>query len=193
TTLGDNPKYFLQIKPASLLISIRESEEPIYVSILAKKTDCTYSHAIAILKRFQDMGIVDFERIGRVKLVRLTPMGIKVADSLVSFVNAFNMGQSIKPAKTSVTDEISARISEYESKIERVFKEEIEGKSPEELDVAVISRRLAPYKREIRKLKDSVREENILKELNRLEARIDEILRERDRLVGDLKTPRSSR
>lgn len=191
--LDDKPKYFLHTKPALLLVGIRESEDPIYVSILAKKIDCTYSHAIAILNHFQDMGIVEFERVGRVKMVRLTPLGEKIAEGLVSFINAFNTGRTTKTEKSGGFERLSERISEYESKIERVFKEEVEGKSPEELDVSMISRKLAPYKREIKKMKGNIRDESVLKKLKRLELRIEEILRERDRLVGKLKHTTSSR
>ncbi len=53
-----------------------------YGSILAKEVDCTYSHAVKILQTLQELRLVDFEKKGRVKIIRLTKKGIEVADAI---------------------------------------------------------------------------------------------------------------
>lgn len=53
-----------------------------YGSVLAKEIDCTYSHAVKILQTLEDLGLVDFEKKGRIKLIQLTKKGKDVADAM---------------------------------------------------------------------------------------------------------------
>jgi len=53
-----------------------------YGSILAKEVDCTYSHAVKILQTLERLGLVLFEKKGRVKLIKLTKKGKEVADHI---------------------------------------------------------------------------------------------------------------
>ncbi|MEA3330011.1 MAG: winged helix DNA-binding protein [Nanoarchaeota archaeon] len=53
-----------------------------YGSILAKEVDCTYSHAVKILQTLEELGLVTFEKKGRIKLIKLTKKGIDVADNI---------------------------------------------------------------------------------------------------------------
>ncbi len=53
-----------------------------YGSILAKEVDCTYSHAVKILQTLEDLGLVEFEKKGRIKLIKLTRKGKDVADAI---------------------------------------------------------------------------------------------------------------
>ena len=50
--------------------------------ILAKEVDCTYSHAVKILQTLERIGLVDFEKKGRIKLIKLTKRGTEVADHI---------------------------------------------------------------------------------------------------------------
>jgi predicted transcriptional regulator len=53
-----------------------------YGSILAKEVDCTYSHAVKILQTLEDLHLVEFEKQGRIKLIKLTQKGKDVADAI---------------------------------------------------------------------------------------------------------------
>jgi len=73
---------FFRKKPALMLIALKKSSRVRYGSILAKEVDCTYSHAVKILQGLERLGLVDFEKKGRIKLIRLTKKGIEIADHI---------------------------------------------------------------------------------------------------------------
>ena len=57
-------------------------DAPVYATILSKEADCTYSHTIKILNLFMSLGIVRFEKKGRIKTVTLTEDGWDIANKL---------------------------------------------------------------------------------------------------------------
>jgi len=63
-----------------MLVALRKSTRSRYGSILAKEIDCTYSHAIKILQGMERLGLVSFEKQGRVKSIKLTKRGQEIAD-----------------------------------------------------------------------------------------------------------------
>jgi len=71
------PKLFLRIKPVKILTSLRKG--PKYATILSKEVDCTYSHTVKLLDLFRDYGLVEFEKKGRIKIVKLTDTGEEIA------------------------------------------------------------------------------------------------------------------
>ena len=74
---------FLREKPAKVLIGLKTAKkELVYATILAKNADCTYSHTIKILNMFKDLGIVKFDKAGRIKKVMLTEDGWDIAHNL---------------------------------------------------------------------------------------------------------------
>ena len=73
---------FFRKKPAFMLIALKRSSRVRYGSVLAKEVDCTYSHAVKILQGLEKMGLVTFEKKGRIKLIKLTKKGQEVADNI---------------------------------------------------------------------------------------------------------------
>ena len=71
---------FFRKKPAMMLIALKKTTRARYGSILAKEVDCTYSHAVKILQGLEKMGLVQFEKKGRIKLIKLTKRGVEIAD-----------------------------------------------------------------------------------------------------------------
>ena len=65
-----------------MLIALKKVSRAKYGSILAKEVDCTYSHAVKILQILEELGLVVFEKKGRIKIIKLTKKGIEVADSI---------------------------------------------------------------------------------------------------------------
>ena len=80
---------FLRRKPVRLLLNIKVGGNPKYVSVLAKDTDCTYSHTVKLLDIFKSMGIVEFEKQGRIKYVKLTPDGAALSGDFESVLRKF--------------------------------------------------------------------------------------------------------
>lgn len=74
------PKMFFRIKPVRMLTALKVG--PKYATIIAKETDCTYSHTVKILDLFKEYGLVDFEKKGRIKIVKLTEFGDDVAKGM---------------------------------------------------------------------------------------------------------------
>jgi len=82
TKTKDNFDVFFRRKPALMLVALKKLTRARYGSILAKEVDCTYSHAVKILQTLERIGLVDFERKGRIKLIKLTKRGTEVADHI---------------------------------------------------------------------------------------------------------------
>ena len=80
---------FVRRKPVRLLLNVKTGQGPKYVSILAKDTDCTYSHTVKLLDIFKSMGIVDFEKHGRIKYVKLTQDGVDLAGDFEAVMRKF--------------------------------------------------------------------------------------------------------
>ncbi len=78
TKLG--PKMFFRLKPVKMLVALKAG--PKYATIIAKETDCTYSHTVKILDLFKEYDLVDFEKKGRIKIVKLTEFGDDVAKGM---------------------------------------------------------------------------------------------------------------
>lgn len=73
---------FFRAKPANILVALRNDVRNRYGSILAKEVDCTYSHAVKILQEMEKARLVQFEKQGRIKLIRLTDNGNKIAENI---------------------------------------------------------------------------------------------------------------
>jgi len=73
---------FFRRKPAMILVALRNSSKNRYGSVLAKEVDCTYSHAVKILQEMEKNKLVTFEKQGRIKTIKLTESGDRVADHI---------------------------------------------------------------------------------------------------------------
>ena len=80
--MSDSFDLFFRRKPAMMLIALKKVSRAKYGSQLAKEVDCTYSHAVKILQTLEEMGLVSFEKKGRIKVINLTKKGRDVAESI---------------------------------------------------------------------------------------------------------------
>ncbi|MBS3124581.1 hypothetical protein J4437_08205 [Candidatus Woesearchaeota archaeon] len=80
--MNDNFDLFFRRKPALMLVALKKNTRMRYGSILAKEVDCTYSHAVKILQILEELKLVDFEKRGRIKVIKLTKKGQDVADAI---------------------------------------------------------------------------------------------------------------
>ncbi len=82
--MKDNFDIFFRRKPALMLVALKKMTKARYGSLLAKEVDCTYSHAVKILQTLEHLGLVSFEKKGRIKLIKLTKKGEDVAEDIDS-------------------------------------------------------------------------------------------------------------
>jgi len=80
--MRDNFDIFFRRKPALMLVALKKVSKARYGSILAKEVDCTYSHAVKILQTLEELGLVGFEKQGRIKLIKLTKKGAEIAEQI---------------------------------------------------------------------------------------------------------------
>ena len=73
---------FFRRKPAMILVALRKNAKSRYGSVLAKEVDCTYSHAVKILQEMEKANLVDFDKQGRIKTIKLTESGERVAEHI---------------------------------------------------------------------------------------------------------------
>ncbi len=82
---------FLREKPVKIFLGIKTTkDDSIYTTVLSKQADCTFSHTFKILNSLEKMGLVTFEKTGRIKTVKLTDDGKEVATNLDSIVKKLN-------------------------------------------------------------------------------------------------------
>ncbi len=73
---------FLHEKPTRALVALADRSRTWYAHILAKEIDCSYAHLVKVLNAFEESGLVEFDKEGRVKLVNLTDKGEELAHDL---------------------------------------------------------------------------------------------------------------
>jgi len=81
-------RLYLHVKPVRLLISLKAG--PKYATILSKEIDCTYSHTVKLLDHFKKLGLVTFEKKGRIKIVKLTSVGEDLAHAFEGVMMKLN-------------------------------------------------------------------------------------------------------
>jgi predicted transcriptional regulator len=80
--MEENFDLFFRRKPAMMLIALKKVNRAKYGSQLAKEVDCTYSHAVKILQTLELIGLVSFEKKGRIKIIKLTKKGELVSENI---------------------------------------------------------------------------------------------------------------
>jgi len=85
--MKDPFEVFFRKKPSLMLVALKKSGKVRYGSLLAKEVDCTYSHAVKILQSLEKLGLVTFEKKGRIKLIKLTKKGQEIADNIDNIKN----------------------------------------------------------------------------------------------------------
>lgn len=79
---------FLHDKPARIITKMKGQKK--YASVLAKEVDCTYSHCVRILQDMKKLGLVEFEKKGRIKHVSLSKTGDEIAHSMEGIYLSFD-------------------------------------------------------------------------------------------------------
>jgi predicted transcriptional regulator len=72
----------LKNKQTRIIMVLKDTSQNWYLSTLAKNTSTTYVHACNFINRCEALGIVSSEKHGKIKVVKLTEKGLKLAESL---------------------------------------------------------------------------------------------------------------
>lgn len=96
TNLNTNDIFgvFFREKPALMLIELKNNNGSIYASTLAKNVDCTYSHVVKILQEMERAKLVEFDKRGRLKIIRLTNRGKEIASSVEAIRHILHNGHN---------------------------------------------------------------------------------------------------
>ena len=85
--INGTDKYLLfKKKPIEVLMYLKDTTQPNYVSFISKEINCTYAHTEKILDTFFDLKIVTFKKEGRRKYIYLTEKGKKIGDQVESLL-----------------------------------------------------------------------------------------------------------
>ncbi len=76
---------FFRARPVEILLSLRSG--PKYASIISRENNCTYSHTVKLLEEFKKLGLVEFEKKGRIKIIKLTEDGNNISTGLNSVIS----------------------------------------------------------------------------------------------------------
>jgi predicted transcriptional regulator len=82
----------LRGKQSRILVALRDTNQAWYVSSLAKAAGTTYVHACNFINVCEELGIVNCEKHGKLKVVKLTDKGAKMAE-MISGINTL-IGQT---------------------------------------------------------------------------------------------------
>lgn len=78
--MSENPeKLFINSKPVRIIVKLSRKSD-YYASALSTEVDATYSHTVKILQRMNEHSLVEFEKKGRKKMVKLTDKGEALAE-----------------------------------------------------------------------------------------------------------------
>ena len=94
--MKDNFDIFFRRKPALMLTALKKISKIRYGSLLANEVDCTYSHAVKILQTLEKLGLVTFEKKGRIKLIKLTKKGQDIAEHIDAIKRFLSWNLKIK-------------------------------------------------------------------------------------------------
>ncbi len=78
--MANGSNLFLMEKQAMIILTLKNNAQEWNISALAKAAGTTYVHACNFLILCESRGIVSSERHGRIKTVKLTEKGAKLAD-----------------------------------------------------------------------------------------------------------------
>ena len=152
---ADMVSLFFQEKPFRALLTIKSENQPVYPAIISKKIDSTYAHTLNVIDNLNELKLVSFEEIGRLKLVKLTEFGLEMANLLESLI-------------------CLAELSELGLDLDRLYEREVKGHLREQMDKEVISKHLSPFREKLSKLTQD-KPQNIQKLAEKLLNKADDI------------------
>jgi predicted transcriptional regulator len=90
----------LKQKQTKILLALKDASQSWYISSLAKASGTTYVHACNFLVACEALGIVSSEKHGKMKMIKLTERGLKIADMITSINSLINLQEPQVPRST---------------------------------------------------------------------------------------------
>jgi predicted transcriptional regulator len=149
-------KFLVQEKPVAMMLALQQEVES-YPSALARKVGTTFAHALHILSRLEEAGVVTSREEGRIRRVRLTDMGTELALIL----------ERLKGM---------AEVVEAYRSLQDLYAREVKGKLREEVDREKVIRTLEGLRERVRIL--SEREDEVGRRARKFLQRADEVEKE---------------
>ena len=84
---------FFYKKAIKILIGITKKD--CFPSMIAKRTDTTYSHTVSLINIFEKAGLVVFEKKGRTKIISLTKKGLELQSYLKKASEIMEGGENV--------------------------------------------------------------------------------------------------
>lgn len=91
-----NNNILLKQKQIRIILALKDNSQTWYISNLAKASGTTYVHSCNFLSVCESMGITESEKHGKLKLIRLTEKGHKLADLIASINTLVNVQEQQK-------------------------------------------------------------------------------------------------
>ena len=88
-------EWFLRPKPCAVLLALRDSQQSWYPAKLAQAAKATYVYTTNLLTKLKAVGLVAFEKKGRLKRVFLTEQGVLIASALEALVQKFDLPKQV--------------------------------------------------------------------------------------------------
>jgi len=87
----------LKQKQTRILVALKDTSQNWYISTLAKATGTTYVHTCNFLATCEALGITVSDKHGKLKLIKLTDKGLRIAEMLVTINSLVNVPEQQKP------------------------------------------------------------------------------------------------
>jgi len=101
----------LKDKHIRILFALRDTTQNWYITNLAKASNTTYVHTCNFLGACENLGITSSEKHGKIKLIKLTEKGAKLAEMLANAYALINTVESkeieVQPKPVEVQKEKS--------------------------------------------------------------------------------------
>lgn len=86
-------EFFVNVKSAKILVSLSNPTTDNYASKISSNVDCTYSHTVRIIQKFEDRGLLESEREGRKRVVQLTEDGRDIAQAMGELIHVLDSAE----------------------------------------------------------------------------------------------------
>ncbi len=152
--LGRGIGLFMQEKPKNVVVYLKKETKPVYISIISKEVNATYSHTFNILKKLENLNIVSFKQLGRIKLVKLTELGDEVAKTVIYLLDFL-------------------KLAEVQGELDEIYRNEIKGKLREQMNKNSISKHFGKLRVKLEDLSEN-KPLNIVISAKKVQKKIDE-------------------
>lgn len=91
-----NNNIILKQKQARILIALKDTTQNWYISTIAKATNTTYVHTCNFLSTCETLGLTQSEKHGKLKLIKLTEKGLRLADLITTITSIVTVPEQQK-------------------------------------------------------------------------------------------------